>query len=151
MAHASISRLFQQVPSSSGLVLRAAFFLCWFCFGGGSWGLFVCLFFCGARKDFKANLPPYLALAVEPERRQGTGSFYCSGALGEAAQGAEGAWGSVAPPARAPGGFSSVGWDVGQGRGLRHRGFASDTAISPTSPPASLPNNAVLSYPSFAC
>lgn len=38
------------------------------------WWFFVCL----ARKDFNANLHHYLTLAVKPERRQGTGSFYCS-------------------------------------------------------------------------
>lgn len=85
MARASISscfhelrllrRLFQQVHSSSRLVLWAAFFSCWFCFAGACWG-----FFSLPRKDFNANLRRYLTLAVKPERRQGTGSFYCSGA-----------------------------------------------------------------------
>lgn len=31
-----------------------------------------------ARKDFNTNLHRYLTLAIKPERRQGTGSFYCS-------------------------------------------------------------------------
>lgn len=93
-------------------------------------------FFCLTRKDFNANLRPYLALAVKPERRQGAGGFYSSG-LGKAACGAEGAWGSSTLCIKASWG-QQCGVRCRSGRELWQHSAASGTAISPTSPPWSM-------------
>lgn len=95
--------------------------------------VFCCFFFCLARKDFNANLHPYLTLAVKLERRQGTGQLLLH-------------WGWVRLPAgerergaqtlllRGLRRVQQCGVRCGAGRGLQHHGAVSGTAVSPVSP-----------------